>query len=345
MKNAGIIEIQGGGGGSGGTNNTNADSAGGGGGSGGFAAIYYRVKKTPQHNDFEITYDYDEQGRNNKISIAGEGYLEKTFGQDKETTTLASDERFKTVYDEDGNVAEEYFNDTLAVQYSYDGYGNVLSTKEFFTDKSGKAHTAQHNYSYDKFGNTIYEEMSQHSDTDEWNFDIDSQFDTDGNVTNTTFTINGVAQQYEYVYSDDPDARLEAVSLPNGAVQTLDYDKLSCVHKVELNVADGTLEHREYEYLKVGDHTSNLVSKLKFARDGVQREMLRYKYDEKGNITEIRENNTLLARYKYDGLSRLIREDNKEFSKTTTFELFKYCHNFGGDGDFPKNIKSAFVRI
>lgn len=79
MKNAGIIEIQGGGGGSGGTNNTNADSAGGGGGSGGFAAIYYRV-------------------------------------------------------------------------------------------------------------------------------------------TNTTFTINRVAQQYEYVYSDDPDARLEAVSLPNGAV-------------------------------------------------------------------------------------------------------------------------------
>ena len=206
MKNAGIIEIQGGGGGSGGTNNTNADSAGGGGGSGGFAAIYYRV-------------------------------------------------------------------------------------------------------------------------------------------TNATFTINGVAQQYEYVYSDDPDAKLEAVSLPNGAVQTLDYDKLSRVHKVELNVADGTLEHREYEYLKVGDHTSNLVSKLKFARDGVQREMLRYKYDEKGNITEIRENNPLLARYKYDGLSRLIREDNKEFAKTTTFELFKYCHNFGGDGDFPKNIKSAFVRI
>ena len=104
-----------------------------------------------KHNDFEITYDYDEQGRNNKISIAGEGYLEKTFGQDEETTTLASDERFKTVYDEDGNVAEEYFNDTLAVQYSYDGYGNVLSTKEFFTDKNGKAHTAQHNYSYDKF--------------------------------------------------------------------------------------------------------------------------------------------------------------------------------------------------
>lgn len=46
VKNAGIIEIQGGGGGSGGTNNTNSDSAGGGGGSGGFAAIYYRVKNT-----------------------------------------------------------------------------------------------------------------------------------------------------------------------------------------------------------------------------------------------------------------------------------------------------------
>lgn len=158
-------------------------------------------------------------------------------------------------------------------------------------------------------------------------------------VINATFTINGVAQQYEYVYSDDPDAKLEAVSLPNGAVQTLDYDKLSRVHKVELNVADGTLEHREYEYLKVGDHTSNLVSKLKFARDGVQREMLRYKYDEKGNITEIRENNPLLARYKYDGLSRLIREDNKGFAKTTTFSYSNIATTLAEMVIFPRTSK------
>ena len=289
-----------------------------------------------KHNDFEITYDYDEQGRNNKISIAGEEYLEKTFGQDEETTRLASGESFRAVFDADGNVAEQYLNDSLAVQYSYDGYGNVLSTKEFFTDKSGKSHTAQHNYSYDKFGNTIYEEMSQHSDTDKWNFDIDTKFDEGGNVASRTFVINGKPQEYEYAYSDDPDAKLEAVSLPNGAVQTIDYDKLSRVHKVELNVADTTLEHREYEYLKVGDHASNLVGKLKFARDGVQKEMLRYKYDEKGNITEIRENNSLLARYKYDGLSRLVREDNKQFAKTTTFE-------YDAGGNILRRVEYAFT--
>ena len=47
---------------------------------------------------------------------------------------------------------------------------------------------------------------------------------------------------------------------------------------------------------------------------------LAYKYDEKGNITEIRQFNKLLARYKYDSLSRLIREDNKNFDTTITFE-------------------------
>lgn len=46
---------------------------------------------------------------------------------------------------------------------------------------------------------------------------------------------------------------------------------------------------------------------------------LSYKYDEKGNITEIQENGLLLARYTYDGLSRLIREDNKTFGKTYTW--------------------------
>lgn len=49
-----------------------------------------------------------------------------------------------------------------------------------------------------------------------------------------------------------------------------------------------------------------------------------YTYDSKGNITHVRENGRLVLRYKYDGLNRLIREDNVKLSKSFTYE---YDHN------------------
>lgn len=62
------------------------------------------------------------------------------------------------------------------------------------------------------------------------------------------------------------------------------------------------------------------MSKINFATNNVINDNLTYQYDEKGNITEVREHNKLLARYKYDSLSRIIREDNKQFEATTTYE-------------------------
>ena len=55
-------------------------------------------------------------------------------------------------------------------------------------------------------------------------------------------------------------------------------------------------------------------------------ENTRYTYDNKGNITEIRENGLLVNKYTYDSLSRLIREDNIPFNKTT-----KYSYDNGGN--------------
>ncbi|MBO5102698.1 MAG: hypothetical protein J6C13_01230, partial [Clostridia bacterium] len=63
-----------------------------------------------------------------------------------------------------------------------------------------------------------------------------------------------------------------------------------------------------------------MVSSIWFANAGVINESLKYKYDEKGNITEILENGVLIVRYAYDSLSRLIREDNIKLNKTTTWQ-------------------------
>ncbi len=51
---------------------------------------------------------------------------------------------------------------------------------------------------------------------------------------------------------------------------------------------------------------------------------IKYAYDACGNISEIRENGTLAAKYTYDKLNRLVREDNKQLGKTS---LFTYDNN------------------
>ena len=52
----------------------------------------------------------------------------------------------------------------------------------------------------------------------------------------------------------------------------------------------------------------------------IVKESLKYSYDQNGNIIKIFENGELIQNFEYDGISRLIRENNKKLNKTTTFE-------------------------
>ena len=269
-----------------------------------------------KHNDFEIAYNYDGQGRNNEILIAGQSYLTKSFADNEETTTLASNEVIKNVYDDDDNIIETHYQNEKIVQNDYDGYGNLSKTIELLTDETGAKQQIIHNYSYDKFGNVIKEETTQHAK----NFNIINEYDINNNIDSTTFQIDDKNIFYNYTYSEDPEPKLVNILLPNNSNQSLHYDKLNRLDKIALLKEEDLLELKEFEYLKIGDHTSNLVSKLKFSDGETYNDILKYKYDEKGNITEIRQNNKLIARYKYDSLSRLVREDNLPFNKTFTYE-------------------------
>ena len=64
---------------------------------------------------------------------------------------------------------------------------------------------------------------------------------------------------------------------------------------------------------------ANAVSAVEKSLKFVLLDNLKYTYDESGNITEVRENGTLAARYTYDKLNRLVREDNKPLKKTCTY--------------------------
>ena len=264
------------------------------------------------HNNFDIKYSYDDQGRKTKIQIADAEYLNKSYGEFEEITNLKTGESYKQTFDKNGNVLEVYYKSALDTNYSliiqniYDIYGNLVYCKDL-TSGTEKIHT----YDYDNFGQVISEENTQH----EVSVSVVNEYDDNhSNIDHATIEIDGTKIEYDYSYSISPDSKLERITSPLGD-ENVYYDKLGRVHKTELSPLT-----KEFSYLKKGSYTSNLVSKINFATNNAINDSLTYKYDEKGNITEVRQYNELVARYKYDALSRIIREDNKKLETTTTFE-------------------------
>lgn len=290
-----------------------------------------------KHNNFETKYDYDDRGRITKIDIANNKYLSKTYGEDEETTALSSNEEFRQTFNNNNDVLETYYKkdknskEELILQNVYDTFGNLVFVKDLVSDNVHKLY-------YDKFGNTYKEENNQHNKqlTVENSYD-----DSHKNITNTTITIDGNKLSYKYEYNENeskPESKLSKTTLLNQSDseilnQKIDYDKLGRVSKTSTNNIS-----KEFTYLKVGDHTSTLVSKIQYATNNINKNSLRYLYDEKGNITEVRENNSLLARYKYDGLSRIVREDNKILEKTTTFA-------YDAGGNITERIEYPFTLV
>ena len=70
----------------------------------------------------------------------------------------------------------------------------------------------------------------------------------------------------------------------------------------------------------------------------VVRDSVKYRYDVMGNIVEVLENGLSVAKYEYDALGRLKREDNKHFAKTT---LFSYDDN----GNILAKYEYAFTSV
>ncbi len=216
-----------------------------------------------------------------------------------------------------------YFDDELFAENIYDFNGNLVMTTDSQTGESLK-------YAYNAFGELVEENSTQHGE----NVNVAHQYDVNHqNLECSVISIGDEDFAYCFDYDTAPDAKLKMITLPNNVEQKISYDKLGRVSAVTTGKFS-----KSFNYLKSGDHTTNLVSKLSLGVNGKSTDNLTYKYDEKGNITEIRNNNDLIARYRYDGLSRLIREDNKALNKTTTIA-------YDGGGNILSKQEFAFTLI
>ena len=77
---------------------------------------------------------------------------------------------------------------------------------------------------------------------------------------------------------------------------------------------------KDIYYQKFGDHATNRVSTVWYGVNNVRKDSLKYTYDKAGNITTICENGVVIARYVYDGLNRLISENNSQLNQKIKYE-------------------------
>lgn len=284
------------------------------------------------HNQFDIKYAYDSQGRKTKTSIADNEYISKIYDKNEEISflKLSNNPRtydvYKHTYDKNGNVLDIYYKhkyviedetstlpknikfteDDHIVQNIYDTYGNLVYCKDH-TNNNNNIYT----YDYDNFGNVVSEENTQH----ESSISIENEYDVNhSNIKHRSIEIDSDKVEYAYDYSNAPNAQLTKISSMFGD-ELISYDNLGRLKSIEKMPIQ-----KEFNYLKIGDRTSNLISKIDFASGKNINDTLTYRYDKKGNITEVRQFNKLMARYKYDSLSRIVREDNVNFNTTTTYE-------------------------
>ncbi len=266
-----------------------------------------KVQATYTYNDvidYNSDDDYYDFGGEDETLDTGSGKITKKITRNgnggangvatvSETVKIGADELSSRQYDEKGLIINEtYYTEDRQLRqrfYVYDTYGKP----ERIITRGGTSTQAllQEDYSYDERGD----------------------------LTGKTYTGN-VNQTYRYGYSSTASRELESV-----ITELYNFKALKDVNGRntgrEITSAGKKFISEHITYRKLGDRATNMPSGVQYKLVGNAIGNIKYKYDTSGNIREITENGQLKARYTYDGLNRIIREDNKGLNKT---EIYGY---------------------
>ena len=284
------------------------------------------------NNRVEYTYDYRRRltaiGYNGNASYETYAY---TDGPTEDTVTVTNTlkEVFATVKDKRGNVLRTLYNGEVESESVYNSDGTINT----FNDKQTGAVVS---YSYNESGKVQRFERKNYAALTE-----ESSYTSFNEIQVKTLT-GAVNQVYTYTYNENSSAReLNHILLPNGLRYYPQRDVNDRNTGKELKDAEGSRKAGEYiTYRKVGDHATGMPAAIYFgaAKDEkyIIRDHMKYGYDESGNISKITENGELYTRYAYDGLNRLVREDNKKRGKT-------YVYSYDGNGNILSKKQTSFT--
>ena len=230
-----------------------------------------------------ITYGTSTQNlADGTVMVTSKTGVADSTGRVKVTESVKADGTtiFSTLYNEDGLTEQVTDGVSGVTSYTYDSYKNVTKIA---------AATLTENYTYN-----AYSELTQ------------------------KVLSGAVDQAYTYVYKDNAAHDLEYVGIDGYKFYPLS-DVNGRNTGREIYSGENRIAAEYITYRKAGDHATNMPASIWFGTGKNIKDSIKYKYDTCGNIAEIMQNGHLVARYKYDSLNRLIREDNKPMNKTVIF--------------------------
>ena len=273
-----------------------------------------------------VGYKYDSKRRVTSVSLNGqENYVAYSYSGDNTneqtvTALLAGEVEFTKVTDLHGNVKRSTCADR-SVENTYDE-DNRLTKK---TDSVSGTTV----YVYNSKGQVERVEMYEgEAYTESEPYEAYS-YSADGSLEQKTLSYNEKTTAYTYAYKTTASRELESISTGDVKISPkLDVNGRNVGKTISVN--NTKVAEEQISYLKHGDHATNMPSTVRYGNmvDGkfVLNDSIKYKYDAMGNITEIRENGNLVARYEYDTIGRLVREDNKN-NETTVVFVYDNCGN------------------
>jgi len=271
------------------------------------------------HNGFDYGFTYDGMGRTKSVTIGGTTYTESAYALSDTTTvttTYASGEKMtvetdrhqqpvkRTYTDSDGNI-------TVMAEGEYDSLGKPTKVVD-------KVANLEYTYTYDGFDN-VTEEKHNGETFKQY------EYDSHNRLSKTTITVDGTTQVYKPIY-DGSSYDNTVLGITHEGVYTSYAPRDDHNRPVEktLTLADNTkLLSEVYGYLSVDEGESkrltSMVETLTRKVNGTTKDTLTYTYDNNGNITEVKSNGSTVARYTYDGMNQLVREDNAILNRTHAY--------------------------
>ena len=288
---------------------------------------YIAGRKLSQISNADVSYSFTYNSYETTESVKLGGNLSLATNQYDEsgkldTVTYANGDTHKVIYDDKNRVSEDVYNGTTSFKYHYNEDGNLGKLIDNDND-------IEWFYQYDLAGRLT----SAASDDNRmilYGYNDKNETESIQVVDNNTTVMD---TRYSYDEYGTP-SQISVPSMTGNPSQKYSVDDFGRVTRTT-NVYNGSEEQNNvqtaYSYAVKNGNQTGIVDSILFLKsigDSYTALLpeLSYDYDANGNIIRVYENDIQRVRYYYDGLNRLVREDNNYIDKTIT-----YCYDKCGD--------------
>ena len=288
---------------------------------------YIAGRKLSQISNADVSYSFTYNNYETTESVKLGGNLSLATNQYDEsgkldTVTYANGDTHKVIYDDKNRVSEDIYNGTTSFKYHYNEDGNLGKLIDNDND-------TEWFYQYDLAGRLT----SAASDDNRmilYGYNDKNETESIQVVDNNTTVMD---TRYSYDEYGTP-SQISVPSMTGNPSQKYSVDDFGRVTRTT-NVYNGSEEQNNvqtaYVYATKNGNQTGIVDSILFLKQKDEKYFvlmlpLKYNYDANGNITHVFESDNQVIRYYYDGLNRLVREDNNYIDKTIT-----YCYDKCGD--------------